>query len=154
MKCESSDSLQQDFEFLEVDSIIPNESTLGSDNVTRDSTVKNVSSEANQFLDQSLSTAVLGVDMCFDESLTSESAMSSSSDFVQGHLPPSMFEQSREPSSAAEKSNANQRSAEPIRTQMYSSSSAGRPKRFFRTFWRGITTRAVAMDSKKNTIPA
>jgi hypothetical protein len=144
------DSLQQDFENLEVDGAISNEPTLASERMPQDSPdLKRISSEAKQFMNQK-------VDMLVEESFGAFVAF----DVMVGptlnaavqDLRPSILQQFEEPSTNTETSR--QRSAEPIRTTIHPSPSSRRPKRFFRTFWRGIATRAVAMDGTKKSVPA
>jgi hypothetical protein len=149
------DSLQQDFESLEVDGGIPNDSTLVSENMAQESPDNwSKVSEAKKLIEIPCEVD-LTADKNVDELMAFDAGMDPPSSVVAIGLRSRMLEQSQggqEPSTKTDRSASNQASAEPIRI-MHPSSCSREPKRFFRTFWRGITARAVAMDRKKATIP-
>jgi hypothetical protein len=140
--------LLKDFESLEADGVITNEFTLVSENMSQNSPDwNNISPEAKQL--------PAAGDLTADESFVDCLAVDASrSDIVTKDLRPSTLQQSQELfTNTYLPAASNQQSAEPICTKMSSSTSSRRPKRFFRTFWCGITRRAVAMERKKKYVP-
>jgi hypothetical protein len=145
------ESLQQDFDSLDLDGVLSNETTLTLENMDQDSDCTKGSSEAKQLIDdQSVSVMEL-CNESFDSFVALDAWMDAPSDITQRRLRSSIFELSQQPSTNVQISETILQSAEPIRA-LHPSPSTPRPKRFYRTFWRGITARAVALDGENKSI--
>jgi hypothetical protein len=64
----------------------------------------------------------------------------------------STFESSEQPLTEMAEATSSQLSVEPIRTALRQFNSSQAPRRFFRTFWRGITMRMIARNRSTTAI--
>jgi hypothetical protein len=153
-----SDSWQEDFECLEMDYLPSKETSLLSANIPSDlPDLKSVSSVVDRLIPR-ITPDVVSVGLSRDASIDDCMDLN-----LSNHSPSRMDMEDCQPvilqastsctlSDVSMHTPSDIMSPEPTR-MMRPSSTFRRPKRFSRTFWRGITARALAADRQDKSAP-
>ena len=138
------DSLQHDFESLNANSMASDESIFDSDTLTKGSPRRKESPSCEAILDSD--ARLHAMEMSVDECCVCPVLLNGSMDLTPDSFRLQSFELSQQPSTELSEASSFQQSTEPIRALLRPSASSQLPRRFYRTFWRGITMRAIARN--------